>query len=654
MGTRLRVWFTTLFAAALAAMSVSPSGAQEVTALIQFTNVWKYDQSGRDLRTAWRTNDYDDSAWPSGPGLLGFEDGIPYPYPLAVATPLTISTTVTTYYFRATFEFSGLTNNLRLMATGYVDDGCAIYLNGVPVGAVRAPATFDAATYFPGLQTDGQVEVVSFTNHLGALRQGLNTLAVEVHQSFVGSSDVMFGMDLMAIRDLPTPPLTIVSQPQSQKKVVGEAVTFRVDISGGPASYRWQKDGVNLSSTSNSLVIALAQLANSGDYRVICSNTLTVVTSSVATLTVLADLIGPTALRALENNGFGPDSIHVVFSDVMNPTSVRNIANYSLTQVGTSTTVGISNILYSQAIGLLIRLDNSDPDWRPDADYVLTINNVTDTRGNAIVPNTEVPLARQWNTNIIEASTVWSGHARYSADLTIYQQPWSTPDYVEDPQFWITGRGPFCGGAIPEPPCEVDCETQIDYQLSPTLFRTTFVWPEELDSTGRLVVSGSVDDGLALFLNGVEIWRTNALGTASPITVTNYASVAVSGAACLTQVSIPVTGLVPGVNCLAAAVLQPRIAAVFDTAFSLTAEMQAFRAPAVPPSGPAVTLRVESLPNNAARISWEGNGYALEYVTNMTENVASYPAGPWIQAPGMSNPYTNRPPSPARFFRLKR
>ncbi|MBK7997900.1 MAG: hypothetical protein IPK15_04005 [Verrucomicrobia bacterium] len=106
-------------------------------------------------------------------------------------------------------------------------------------------------------------------------------------------------------------------------------------------------------------------------------------------------------------------------------------------------------------------------------DYVVRVNNLKDIRGNLVVPNTEVPVARYWNTNVISPSTTWSWHARYSADTSIYQQNWFRAEYVEDPQFWFTGVGPFCGGALPAPPCGSDCETPIDYQLSPTLFRTT-------------------------------------------------------------------------------------------------------------------------------------------------------------------------------------
>ena len=85
-----------------------PARAQQITTLIEFTNVWKYDQSGLDLGTAWRTNDYDDSAWRSGKGLIGFEDVIaPYLINAPFSTPITPTTTITTYYFRATFNFSG-------------------------------------------------------------------------------------------------------------------------------------------------------------------------------------------------------------------------------------------------------------------------------------------------------------------------------------------------------------------------------------------------------------------------------------------------------------------------------------------------------------------------------------------------------------------
>lgn len=655
LGKRCCVWSSlVIIAVALGMLGTSRAKAQEISSLIEFTNVWKYDLLGLELGSAWRTNDFDDSAWPSGPGLLGQVRGWelwPYPQaPLGIRTdfPYLSSQTVTTYYFRTSFDFPFTVTNIHLFATNIVDDGCVIWLNGQQAGTVNMPPTFNATTRSSVRVFAGQLAALRLNDFL---RPGANQLAVEVHQYQDLLSDICFGMKLVAIN---APAIVITNQPKSHAVIPGEPVELRVDVDGEVLRYRWQKDGINLGSTNNTLVIASAQPQNTGEYRVICTGPFNSVTSSVATLEVLADLVGPTVYRAIRDNGFGPNSINLVFSEFMNSTSVRGLGNYSLKRIGAEHEVPITNALYSSALGALLIVDLSDPDWLPDTDYVLTINNLQDSRGNFIAPNTQVPVWRPWRTNAVDSTAIWSWHARYSVDPEIYEQPWSTPEYVDDPQFWFSGIGPFCGGAVGQPPCGADCESTIDYQLSPTLFRTTFQWPADLGTNGQLIVSGAVDDGLVLFLNGTQIWRTNVAGVTDPLTVTNYAASELPSALCFSDLAIPVSSFVPGTNCLAAAVLQPRTSTTFESAFSLTAVAQAYVAKPLPVDTTPPTLRAESLPNNVARLSWEGNGFALEYVTNLTDDAASYPAGPWIQAPGMSNPYTNRPPSPARFFRLKK
>src|SRR2546422_9734665 len=46
------------------------------TTLIAQNSTWKYFAGPNDLGDAWREASYDDSAWPSGPGPLGY--GEPY------------------------------------------------------------------------------------------------------------------------------------------------------------------------------------------------------------------------------------------------------------------------------------------------------------------------------------------------------------------------------------------------------------------------------------------------------------------------------------------------------------------------------------------------------------------------------------------------
>ncbi len=372
-----------------------------------------------------------------------------------------------------------------------------------------------------------------------------------------------------------------------------------------------------------------------------------------ASAAILPDLEGPLVLRAMVDNGFGANRINVTFSELITLQSAREVRNYTLTRLGTTDSVTLTNAFYSTGAGALLFVDASDPDWLPGLEYVLTLNHLKDVRGNSIAPDTRIGVSRPFPTNIVSATTTWSGHARYFLDQTIYAQPWHTAGFIEDPQLWVTGIGPFCGGAVPGAPCSTDCETAIDYQLSPTLFRTTFTWPAEHGAAGRLVINGSVDDGMALFLNGVEIWRTNTLGSSANIAVTNYASVARAQAICVSGVSIPVANFLTGTNCLAAAVLQPRFANEFDTAFFLTADAIAFVTPVLVPD-PAPALTITALNAGTSRLSWTGGGFHLEGATNLALGDLSYPNGPWTQVTNMSNPYTNPSGNAFRFFRLKR
>jgi hypothetical protein len=79
---------------------------------------------------------------------------------------------------------------------------------------------------------------------------------------------------------------SITTQPQSQNYVTaGTNVTFSVVVLGtAPFSYQWKKDGANTGTNSSSLNLTNVQTNNVGNYTVVISNVVGVVTSSVATL----------------------------------------------------------------------------------------------------------------------------------------------------------------------------------------------------------------------------------------------------------------------------------------------------------------------------------------------------------------------------------
>lgn len=86
----------------------------------------------------------------------------------------------------------------------------------------------------------------------------------------------------------------ITSPPASQTVVTGGSALFNVIATGtAPLSYQWYKDGSLISgATSSSLSLSNVQHTDAGDYSVVVSNAVNMVTSSTAALTVTDQLPG--------------------------------------------------------------------------------------------------------------------------------------------------------------------------------------------------------------------------------------------------------------------------------------------------------------------------------------------------------------------------
>ncbi len=159
--------------------------------LVSETNLWKYNQTsipGAD----WTGPEYTgDASWPSGRALLYVENSSK-PWPKN--TPLTLGRM--TYYFRSHFTVSTNLSNAVLLLRTIVDDGAVIYLNGQELTRLHMPSgPIDYNT-----EADDHESALEGPFALSAdnLREGDNVLAVEVHQSNGGSSDIVFGLSLEA------------------------------------------------------------------------------------------------------------------------------------------------------------------------------------------------------------------------------------------------------------------------------------------------------------------------------------------------------------------------------------------------------------------------------------------------------------------------
>jgi hypothetical protein len=188
---------------------------QQTVILFTFNKTWRYDQSGANLGTAWRGTFYNDSAWPSGPGILGFETTTAtWQFLTNIAPPLGTNTMLAltnnlggginfggtnvtiTFYFRTTVDIPTFNPASAIMTLrGYIDDGAALYVNGVEQFRYNLATT---STSYTNFSTANLAEATLVVSNLTGFVQGNNVIAVEVHQDAIASSDIDWGMQLEA------------------------------------------------------------------------------------------------------------------------------------------------------------------------------------------------------------------------------------------------------------------------------------------------------------------------------------------------------------------------------------------------------------------------------------------------------------------------
>ncbi len=177
-------------------VAATPGTNVERETLIRMTDVWKYEQSGRDLGTGWRHSDYDDSSWPSGKALLYVENSF---LPEQKNTSLQLGET--TYYFRTRFTVDSSIDleEVSLELSTILDDGAIVYLNGREIYRIGMPGgVVTHSTFASRTVTNGAYEG-PFRIGAEHLRIGENVLAAEVHQTNANSSDVVFGLSLTGL-----------------------------------------------------------------------------------------------------------------------------------------------------------------------------------------------------------------------------------------------------------------------------------------------------------------------------------------------------------------------------------------------------------------------------------------------------------------------
>lgn len=212
-------------------------GTFTTTTLLPISATWRYNDRGQDLGAGWQNmvHPVDGVNWRSGQALIGFEpSALPEPIRTAVNNPVNNNPYIPTYYFETEFEFNGnLADVDELQINHIIDDGAVFYLNGVEVLRYNLPGGTISYSTFAPTGIDNATYSGAVTIPSAALVVGTNRLSVEVHQTNLTSSDVVFGATvLVAEETTPAVPPTPFTESDEEFIELYNRGATTVDLTG--------------------------------------------------------------------------------------------------------------------------------------------------------------------------------------------------------------------------------------------------------------------------------------------------------------------------------------------------------------------------------------------------------------------------------------
>ncbi|MEP6748245.1 MAG: metallophosphoesterase family protein [Bacteroidota bacterium] len=215
------------------------------TTYIKFGAVWKYLDNGVAAPSGsgtadWRNISFNDAAWKAGPAELGYGANRERTTIRYGSNP---DNKYITTYFRKKINIVDISNYSAVKINAYIDDGAVIYVNGAEVARTNIAGKPSYSTLAAYAEDNGNT-ISTFNIPAAAFISGNNTIAVEVHQAAVNSSDLAFDLELIA-KPVNKPGANGVQQVMDEPDIVrgpylqmvsGHAITIKWTTTTGNSS----------------------------------------------------------------------------------------------------------------------------------------------------------------------------------------------------------------------------------------------------------------------------------------------------------------------------------------------------------------------------------------------------------------------------------
>ena len=220
--------------------------AAPAAVLFNFGTNWNYfigTAAASTPQSAWRSNNFNDSSWLSGPTPIGYPSAPPNDpggYEAAIRTTLPTSTVgnYTTVYLRRTFVVSDPTNFTQFRFNVVCDDGFVLWVNGSFVTNYNVPGIDLAFNAVASTQPEAVLTAFTLNYPSNILVAGTNVVAIHLLNGAIGSSDLVLDASLEGVEADPVPP-TVANKfpvPGTVTNLSQVAVTFSESVTGVQAS----------------------------------------------------------------------------------------------------------------------------------------------------------------------------------------------------------------------------------------------------------------------------------------------------------------------------------------------------------------------------------------------------------------------------------